>query len=129
MFAKNKVKLSLVIIFAILSVTSISCKKTPTTPDINSLTLPVIWLNKFEVSFTASETAPNPSDQILKIKNSGPGTLNYTISDDASWLTISPSSGSSSGQIVEHTISVDKTSLTARNKEYSATITVTCPNA
>jgi len=129
MFAKNKIQLSLLIIFAILSITSISCKKTPTTPDINSLTLPVIWLNTFEVSFTTSETGHNPSNQILKIKNSGPGTLNYTISDDADWMTITPASGSSSGQIVEHTISVDKTSLAARNKEYSATITVTSPNA
>jgi len=47
MFAKNKVKLSLLVIFAILSITFISCKKTPTTPDIDSLTLPVIWLNTF----------------------------------------------------------------------------------
>jgi len=82
-----------------------------------------------EVSFTASETGPNPSSQILKIKHSGQGTLNYSISDNADWLTITPASGSSSGHIVEHTISVDKSTLTPRNSQYKAVITITCPNA
>jgi len=113
----------------VLALSFVSCKKTPTSPDINSLTLPVIWINTFEASFTASETGSNPSSQILKIKNSGPGTLNYTISYNADWLTITPAKGTSSGQIVEHTISVDKSGLAGRNKKYSATITVTSPNA
>jgi hypothetical protein len=85
---------------------------------------PVIWLNVFELSFSASEIGPNPSPQTLKVKNSGLQTLSYSISTNMNWLTVSPASGSSSGQINEHVVSIDKTGLTTRQEPYAATITV-----
>jgi len=81
------------------------------------------------MNFAASETGPNPSYQVLKIKNAGQNTLNYEISDDADWLTIDPAAGSSSGQVNEHAIRIDKSGLAARDDDYTATITVTCSEA
>jgi len=99
MFVKREIKLTLLLlfIFTALSITSISCKKTPTSSDVDVLNLPVIWLSAFELSFAASETGSNPSSEFLMVKNSGHKTLNYTISDDASWLSVKPTSGSSNG--------------------------------
>ncbi len=107
-----------------------SCKKNPLTPDVEDLSRPVIWLSTFELSFAAYETGPNPTSQTLKIKNSGPGTLEYAISDDVSWLTIEPAGGTSSnGQINEHTVAIDKEGLAAQESDYTATITVTSSKA
>jgi len=105
--------------------------KTPFTP---SEQLPIIWMNPSTISFISAEEGPNPAARILQIRNSGSQTLNYTITDDADfydhdWLTITPEQGSSSGQIVEHTILVDKTGMTAREQAYTAKITISSPDA
>lgn len=105
------------------------CKKTPISPDASILERPVIWLNTSDLSFTASEAGPIPAAQELRIKNSGKNSLKYTISDDAPWLTISPSDGSSTGQVVGHTVAVDATGMSGRDADYTATITVTCGDA
>lgn len=105
------------------------CKKTPITPDAEELSRPVIWLSTFELSFAAYESGPNPSSQTLKIKNSGQGTLEYSISDDADWLTIEPASGTSNGQSNEHVIAVNKDGLAAQESNYTAAITVTSSQA
>jgi len=117
------------IIFLILLFLVSSCKKNPTTPCTQDLTKPVIWLNVFIMTFATSETGPNPSAQTLKIKNTGQGTLNYSISNDADWLTVSDTSGTSTGQIKEHTVSVDKSSLMAKKEAYTAVITITSSEA
>jgi hypothetical protein len=102
-------------------------KKTPTTPDLDEVTKPKIWINVSAMSFAATESGLNPGSQTLQIKNSGVSTLNYSISDDANWLSILPSSGSSNGNIIEHTVSVDISGLIA--KKYSGTISITASNA
>jgi len=108
-----------------------SCgKKNPTTPiipEVQSTTHPVIWVNEFEFTFSASETGQNPSTQVLKVKNTGVGTLNYSISDEADWLSYNPTGGTSTGNTNEHTISINKSGLAAN--DYSATISVTCGDA
>ncbi len=81
------------------------------------------------MNFAASETGPNPSFQVLKIKNSGQKTLKYDLSDDADWLTVEPAGGSSSGQVNEHAITINKNGLAARDADYTAAITVTCSEA
>ena len=90
---------------------------------------PVIWLNTFELSFSAYESGGNPAAQVFKIKNSGKNTLQYTISDDADWISVEPGTGSSSGQLVEHTILINKAGLAARDDAYEATISVVSPEA
>ncbi len=54
-------------------------------------------------------------------------TLNYTISDNAGWLSVAPTSGASSGAANPHTITYSTSSL-ARG-HYTGNITVTAPFA
>ncbi len=125
---KKITRFSLIFIL-ILSIPHLSCKKQSTTPDVSELTRPVIWLNQFNLSFSATEQGPNPSSKILKIKNSGQQTLEYTLSSDADWVNFSPENGTSTGQVNEHTISVNKTGMVAQDQEYTAKITVTSSQA
>jgi hypothetical protein len=128
MSSKGRKQLTFSLLILLL-VSFFGCKKTPLTPDAEDLTRPVIWLSSFELSFTASETGANPTTQALGVKNSGQKTLNYTLSDDAAWLSVEPASGSSSGSMVEHMISVDKSGLAAQETNYTATITITSSEA
>ncbi|MBN2409763.1 MAG: hypothetical protein JXE07_08500 [Candidatus Aminicenantes bacterium] len=85
---------------------------------------PVIWVSTDTLTFSASAAGANPVPQAIQVKNSGIENLVYTITDDADWLTVSPDNGWSSGQTVEHTVSVDKTALTAGPEAYTAVITI-----
>jgi Viral BACON domain/Cohesin domain len=125
--SKLRQLLPLLLSFFLLS--AISCKKSPTFPNAEELTRPVIWLNTFELSFTAYESGGNPEGQILEVKNSGKNTLEYTISDDADWLSVEPGSGTSSGQIVTHTILINKAGLAAQDAEYVANVTIASSEA
>ena len=126
-FEKN---LRNIIILAVLSTLLFThCKQQSTTPDVSDLTRPVIWLNQFNISFAAYEAGANPSSKVLQIKNSGQQTLEYTLSTDTEWVSFSPESGTSTGQIVEHAISIDKNGLQAQNDPYTATITITSSQA
>src|SRR4030042_6737284 len=88
----------------LLSLLLANCKG-PSTVD----THPVIWVNSYSISFSASEFGPNASAQTLQIKNTGIETLSYDITDDANWLSISPANGSSTGHATQHAVAVDKT--------------------
>jgi len=129
MFFKRNLRNIFILFIVTLLIPLTNCKKQSTTPDINDLTRPVIWLNFFNMSFAAYEKGPNPSSQILQIKNSGQQSLDYTLSADADWVSFSPESGTSTGQITEHTISVNKTGLNAQSEDYAATITITSSQA
>src|SRR4030042_5087784 len=107
----------------------LSCKKDPIAPNADILNRPVIWLNIKEVSFAADEAGGNPAAQAFKVKNSGKNVLQYNVSDDADWLNVEPASGSSSGQLVEHTILINKAGLTARAEGYGATIQIVSDEA
>lgn len=108
---------------------SSSCKKSPTIPNAQELNRPVIWLDATELSFTAFALGGNPSAKVIGVKNVGKNNLQYSISDDADWLSVEPPNGSSTGQLVEHTIVVDKAGLGARDAPYQATISVVSPEA
>jgi hypothetical protein len=108
---------------------SFSCKKSPTIPNAQELNRPVIWLDTTELSFTAFALGGNPSSQVLSVKNVGKNNLQYAISDDADWLSVEPPNGSSTGQMVQHTIFVNKTGLGARDAPYGATISIVSPEA
>ena len=70
------------------------------------------------LSYAATQGAANPANQNISLTNSG-GTLNWTVSDDASWLAVSPASGSGSSTL---TTSVNTAGLTAGT--YNGTITL-----
>jgi len=62
-----------------------------------------------------------PNDTFT-IRNSGSGTLSYTITDTASWLSVSPTSGTSTGEVDPITITYSVASLPPGS--YQATITI-----
>ncbi|MCR4428063.1 MAG: lectin like domain-containing protein [Caldiserica bacterium] len=64
--------------------------------------------------FEAALGKGNPSFQILSIRSTG-GTLNWAVSSSASWLTVFPKSGSSSGETDTVSVSVIVDGLDAGN--------------
>ena len=92
-----------------------------------SAAVPEIWFSPPSMSFEAIGGGANPASQILQMKNSGDGTLSYSISDDADWLDVSPASGSSTGNTIDHTVSVDISGMSVNI--YSAKITITASGA
>ncbi len=69
----------------------------------------------------------NASNQTFTVANSGSGTLSYSISDNVSWLSCSPTSGTSTGEADTITVTYATSGLTAGT--YNATITISDPNA
>jgi immune inhibitor A len=54
---------------------------------------PEISRSPANMTFTAVEGGGDPADQTLELSNGGGGTLGWTVSDDAEWLSLSPTSG------------------------------------
>jgi hypothetical protein len=89
---------------------------------------PQISTTPQSMSFSATVGGSTPS-QTLYISNSGGGTLSYTLTVDANWLTVSPTFGTSTGvnYPVQHTVSVNTSGLAAGT--YTGTITISDPMA
>ena len=64
-----------------------------------------------------------PAPQVLEIRNSGRGTLDYEIATDQPWLSVWPDQGSSVGETDTVEIIVDPTNL--EPVAYEGTITIT----
>jgi len=86
---------------------------------------PTISFSPSSFSFNAILGGANPSDQTLRIWNSGGGTLNWSVSDDAAWLSLSPTGGSSTGERDNVTVSVSISGMSTGS--YNATITISAP--
>jgi len=94
--------------------------------------LPEIGIYPTDLYFAAVLEGANPLDQFITIWNSGEGTLEYTISDDADWLSVYPPDGASEElgegyDYQEHTVSVVASGLDAGT--YQGKITITDPYA
>jgi len=87
---------------------------------------PNISLSITSLSNFSTEGSDAPS-QTFQVSNSGGGTLSYSISDNRNWLSVSPSSGTSTGEQDTITVGYNTSGLSAGN--YSATITITDPSA
>jgi hypothetical protein len=122
-------RLGWTILFLLIVLSALTCKKNPIMPNAEELNRPVIWLDTFDLSFVAYEAGGNPAAQSIQIKNSGKNTLEYSISDDADWLSVEPPNGSSTGQLVDHSIFINKAGLAAREEIYEATISIVSPEA
>jgi len=82
-----------------------------------------IQLSRSHLDFGAvGSTSTNP--QTFLIENTGTGTMNWSVSSSANWLTCSPTSGSNSGVV---TVSVNGSALTKGT--YYGTVTVSSSNA
>lgn len=98
-----------------------SCKN-PHRPN----TEPEIWVNTHSLQFTTT-TGANPNPQNFQIRNLGIETLNYTVSDNADWLEVYPTSGSSTGNTNTHVVTVNTWGMNKGN--YTAQITISDPKA
>ncbi|NJL70620.1 MAG: choice-of-anchor D domain-containing protein, partial [Candidatus Competibacteraceae bacterium] len=65
----------------------------------------------------------NAASQSFEVWNSGGGSMSYTLSDNVSWLSMTPTSGSSTGEHDTIQVNYSTSGLTAGS--YSAAITVT----
>jgi hypothetical protein len=95
---------------------------------------PAIGLSPTSLTFDAPQGGPNPVSKEFTVKNDGGGTLSWSATDDAAWLSLNPAGGSlASGQSQVVTVTVDV--LTPANPAnlvegtYLATITVAGTNA
>ena len=92
--------------------------------DINPPQIPVISIDKTRFYFGVLAGGNAPGSRRFTISNSGAGTLNWSIIDNAAWLSSNPTSGTGSAQV---TVSIDITGLNPG--DYTGIITVSDPNA
>jgi uncharacterized membrane protein YphA (DoxX/SURF4 family) len=88
---------------------------------------PIISYSSSSFSFAATEGGSNPLSQTLELWNSGDGALNWSVSEDATWLSLDPISGSSTGEHGFVTVSVNISGMAAG--DYNAAITISAPDA
>jgi hypothetical protein len=112
---------------------TISAPGATNTPQTVSVSLTIaeapatIGYSPSSLSFAGTQGGANPSSQTLSIWDSGSGTISWSVSDDAAWLSLSPTSGSSTGETDNVIASVDISGMGAGS--YSATITISAPGA
>ncbi|MBS0184052.1 MAG: fibronectin type III domain-containing protein [Nitrospira sp.] len=85
---------------------------------------PIIGTSPATLSFTAVQGDSNSSSQTVSISNTGGGLLNWLASENASWLSISPSSGTGNGSV---TVTATPGPLTAGI--YNTLVTINATNA
>lgn len=90
-------------------------------------TEPNISFSPQSFSFWAAEAGANPVSQTLEVWNSGTASLDWSLSSSAAWLSLSSTSGSSTGERDAVTLSVNIAGMSAG--DYSATITISAPGA
>ncbi|MBI4556266.1 MAG: hypothetical protein HY706_01665 [Candidatus Hydrogenedentes bacterium] len=78
---------------------------------------PDLVVNPLSFDFSTNRTLDT-----FTIRNDGSGTLNWTITDDADWLTLSATAGDTTTEIETITATVDRTGLDAGT--YTGQITV-----
>ena len=85
---------------------------------------PILGVDKNQLHFGYLKQTENPPVQYFRILNKGTGILDWTVSDDASWLVCTPNTGLLGAQ-VEVFANVDELSPGS----YSAAITIISPSA
>jgi hypothetical protein len=96
-------------------------------PPPSTTPAPIIGLTTLPFSFVKMEGAVTSSSQTFKITNTGQGTLNWTASASASWLSISPTSGATTTQPDVITVTVNPTGLTSN--VYTAPVNIAASGA
>jgi uncharacterized protein (TIGR03437 family) len=79
------------------------------------------------LDFAATAGGPDPASQVFSMSNGGSGILSFTISTDASWLSVTPASGALSTQPANVTVRARIGGLTPG--EYSAVLTIRAAEA
>ncbi|HEY3319276.1 MAG TPA: LamG-like jellyroll fold domain-containing protein [Planctomycetota bacterium] len=106
---------------------------TATLPGAFTVTVPPILhvtaAETVPLRFTTYDGGPNPIDKTLQIANTGTGAVNWQVTTDAAWLTVTPTTGSTTTATDSLVVHADATALLSANSPYSGTITVTAPGA
>jgi len=74
-----------------------------------------------------TDGSSNPASQTFRVRASGQGSIHYTVTKDRSWLSVSPTQGSSAGEWDTITVAVDTSGLS--DGSYSGTVKITDPEA
>jgi uncharacterized repeat protein (TIGR02543 family) len=93
-----------------------------------SLGAPAISVKPTSLTFT-TDGGEDPPSQALQVWNSGSGTLNWSLSDNAAWLSENPTTGSSTGADDKTSVAVSVDATGMEVGDYSATITIADPAA
>jgi len=109
---------------AIINITG-SSVEVPVTLNLGA---PAISASPTSLTFTTNK-GENPPSQTLRVWNSGSGTLNWSITDNAGWLSESPATDSSTGVDDKTSVSVSVDASGMETGDYSATITIADPAA
>ena len=88
---------------------------------------PAILTSPVSISFYAAFGKGNPQDQALELWSSTPCLLNWSLSDDASWLSENRTSGNCTNVHSSVAVSVNTSGMPAG--DYSANITIEAPEA
>ena len=110
---------ALILLFINLHLLSSCDSGTPTEP------IGLIETDSTSVSFTSVLYGPLPSAKSFIITNGSGGTLNWSLSSDVSWVSLSPISGNSNNSTV--IVSADTTGLSLG--QHNAIITISSTNA
>lgn len=94
---------------------------------IEKKNVPSIQLNRTKFYYWGYAHGDNPPSSLLRIRNSGSKTLNYTLTSNKGWVQFSTSKGASTGEWDDITVFVDSTSLNPGR--HRATIKVSAPGA
>jgi len=107
-----------------ITITAAGASNSPhVVPVTLNIGVPEISVNPRSLTFTTS-VGVNPPSQKLEVCNSGTGTLDWELTDNAGWLGESPTSGSlDEDECEDVTVSVDVSGMEAG--DYTATITIT----
>ncbi|HLJ90405.1 MAG TPA: BACON domain-containing carbohydrate-binding protein, partial [Candidatus Angelobacter sp.] len=70
-----------------------------TTISFANVTPPGLAVDKSSLTYGALPGGTNPPSQTISVSNSGTGNLNWTVAENASWLTVTPTSGTNSGVV------------------------------
>ncbi|MBA7504696.1 hypothetical protein ES706_03350 [subsurface metagenome] len=90
---------------------------------------PAISFSPSNLSFSAVAGGANPTNETLEIWNSGGGMLNWTLTDDAAWLSENATGGSSTG-VNDTTLVTVSANMTGMSPgDYSANMTITAAGA
>ncbi|MCP5103718.1 MAG: PQQ-binding-like beta-propeller repeat protein [bacterium] len=85
---------------------------------------PEISTSRTQLYFGADTSGSSSGAQTFSISKTAGSSIDWSISDDQSWLACTPSSGTDSGRV---TVSVNAAGLSAGT--YNGTVTVTAPGA
>ncbi len=99
-------------------------QKVPVTLVITAAPKPSIFLSPAAFTFNAVVGGANPEAQVMNISSVETGTLHWTVTKHAGWLTVNPSAGTGDGPV---TLAVDIAGLA--DGIYVDTILVSDPGA